>query len=231
MTTSDQNSETRVVVLGSGSSRWRFMQLSWEELVQVSVELARLVAPATPEGTLAVYQSSGRPIVIRWIPSVAAIRGQLLVALLAVLLGGAMLIWDPSVNIYLRHIFATFMDSLGVANEVAALGQSQMLKALLYLVSLAALGAVFRGLLRALDFYRDRQFDPAHNTSYFARTILGILSGVILALVVASLPLKGDAATISITIVALIGGYNVDTVRTVLNRLASSVEALVGGGK
>jgi len=63
----------------------------------------------------------------------------------------------------------------------------------------AALGAVFYVLFTALQYVNNRTFDPAYNTVYVIRFVLGVLSGLILAALIGQSNFaKGNAQIMSL---------------------------------
>lgn len=73
----------------------------------------------------------------------------------------------------------------------------------------AALGAVFYVLFTALPYVRDRTFDPRYTPLYFIRFVLGVLAGLILAIVLASPMFNNNPNVKSLggSVIALLGGF------------------------
>jgi len=95
----------------------------------------------------------------------------------------------------------------------------------------AALGAVFYVLFTALDYVKDRTFDPRYNSIYVIRFVLGVLAGLILAIILGA-PLFKNNTTISSlgpAVIALVGGFSTEAVYQVLQRFVDLLLTAVRG--
>lgn len=95
----------------------------------------------------------------------------------------------------------------------------------------AALGAVFYVLFTALNYVKDRTFDPRYNSIYVIRFVLGVLAGLILAIILGT-PLFSKNTTISSlgpAVIALIGGFSTEAVYQVLQRFVDLLLTAVRG--
>jgi xanthosine utilization system XapX-like protein len=95
----------------------------------------------------------------------------------------------------------------------------------------AALGAVFYVLFTALGYVKDRTFDPRYTPLYVIRFVLGILAGLILAIVLKdSQFIKNPAIKdMSLSVIALLGGFSTEAVYQILQRLVDILVAAVRG--
>ena len=99
-------------------------------------------------------------------------------------------------------------------------------------ISAAALGAVFYVLFTVHEYVQKRTFDPQFTSLYLIRFVLGILSGTILANVMAGSALLGKAPqahSLASPIIALLGGFSTEGVYQVLQRLVDLLLAAVRG--
>jgi hypothetical protein len=93
----------------------------------------------------------------------------------------------------------------------------------------AALGAVFYVLFTALDFVKNRTYDPRYNSIYLIRFVLGVLAGLILAIVLQN-NLGGDTVRkLGPSVIALLGGFSTEAVYQILQRLVEVLLAAVRG--
>jgi hypothetical protein len=97
----------------------------------------------------------------------------------------------------------------------------------------ASLGASFYVLRTAEPFLVNRSFDPKYNGIYVLRFITGLVGGTILAAVVGptlrdSLG-KGPGASLTPGVLALLGGYAVEAVEQVLQRLVEILLSVIRG--
>ncbi len=74
----------------------------------------------------------------------------------------------------------------------------------------------------------DGTFDPKYNASYWIRLVLGLIAGLILALLI---PIDNKSALKELTkpTLAMLGGFSVTVVHRILRRLVDTVESLVRG--
>jgi len=95
----------------------------------------------------------------------------------------------------------------------------------------AALGAVFYVLFTVHDYVKNRTFDPRYNTVYVVRFVLGILSGLILAIVFSTPKFTNNEALRSLgpAVAALLGGFSAEAVYQVLQRLVEIMLSAVRG--
>jgi len=95
----------------------------------------------------------------------------------------------------------------------------------------ASLGAVFYVLFTALNYVKDRTFDPRYNSIYVIRFVLGVLAGLILAIILGA-PLFKNSSTISSlgpAVIALVGGFSTEAVYQVLQRFVDVLLTAVRG--
>jgi hypothetical protein len=93
----------------------------------------------------------------------------------------------------------------------------------------AALGAVFYVLFTALGYVKDRTYDPRYNSIYVIRFVLGVLAGLILAIVLQN-SLGGDTVRkLGPSVIALLGGFSTEAVYQVLQRLVEVLLAAIRG--
>jgi hypothetical protein len=94
----------------------------------------------------------------------------------------------------------------------------------------AALGGCFYVLFKTHDYVKDRTFDPRYNSVYVVRLVLGILSGLILSIVVSQAQLFKEALKdLGPAVIALLGGFSVEAVYQILQRLVEILLAAVRG--
>ncbi|MGA2903954.1 MAG: hypothetical protein ABSD98_08990 [Candidatus Korobacteraceae bacterium] len=95
----------------------------------------------------------------------------------------------------------------------------------------AALGAVFYVLFTSLNYVKDRTYDPRYNSIYVIRFVLGVLAGLILAVVLET-SLFNSSSTIKNlgpAVIALLGGFSTEAVYQILQRMVDLLLAAVRG--
>ncbi len=106
---------------------------------------------------------------------------------------------------------------------------------LLFLLSAAGVGASFSALYKANDYVADGTFDPKYQASYWARLVLGLVAGILMAelLPIPEQALKNGEAggfmqeDLFKPLMAILGGFSATAVYRILNMLVETVESLV----
>ncbi len=186
--------------------------LGVRRLAHVHEQLVRLVAPATPRTILLLETEQCRHGFWRFLGSVPLIRGLMLAAVLfLVALIGASLPEDVNghVNWANEHGWKLLLEEL-------------------FLISAAGVGATFAALFRANRYVVEGTFDPKFNSTYWTRIVLGVVAGMILAMLV---PIEegGHIPEVAKPTLAMLGGFSVAVVYRILQRLVETVESLVRG--
>lgn len=182
------------------------------DLARVHADLARLVAPATPRTLRLLNEGASN----RFFPFLGRIRLVRHFEFIAVLL----------LAVFLVSAFHTdFSDDalLKAADWVGTWNAVNLLAA-------AGLGAAFFGLYRANQYVGRGTYDYKYEASYWARFTLGVVAGIVLAVVI---PIgdEGDATASTFTkpLLALLGGFSADVVYRVLTRFVETLQTLIEG--
>lgn len=116
-----------------------------------------------------------------------------------------------------------------------------LLKNLIFYISAAGLGSSFAALYKANSYITKRTFDPTHQTSYWIRFFLGLISGLVLAVMISPDCDTSQASKVGQNsdllfdpklfrvIVAMLGGFSADLLYTILTRFVETVESLFKG--
>jgi hypothetical protein len=182
--------------------------------------LAQIVAPATPGSVLLTteeYATNRFWCALGALPLVRQMLGLAMISLL-VLLGVSL---SHQVNV--ANMSKTFLELEGYPLFVVEM----------FLLSAASLGSCFQNLQQLNTVMSDDVYDPKLQSTYWTRWVMGIISGIILSQLVYDLLLGHGTATepskvgISPTVgqpmLALLGGYSVDVVHGILNRVVNTI--------
>ena len=178
-------------------------------LLRAHGELVRLVAPATPRTILLI--SEGRQTKLSMLGPVRLVQHMLIAVL--ILLALFMLL---SATAYVKRGSGDYENSTGlalIANE-------------LFFLAAGGLGAAFSALFTAYRYISEGTYDPKYESSYWLRFILGLMAGLLLALLV---PVNsGQGSTpLSRPLLALLGGFSAAVLYRILERLVAGVESIV----
>jgi hypothetical protein len=178
-------------------------------LLRAHAELVRLVAPATPRTILLI--SEGRRTRLSMLGPVRLVQHMLIAVLILLALFIAL-----SMTSYVKRGGGDYENSSGLpllANE-------------LFFLAAGGLGAAFSALFTAYRYISDGTYDPKYESSYWLRFILGLMAGLLLALLV---PVSsGEGSTpLGRPVLALLGGFSAAVLYRILERLVAGVESIV----
>jgi hypothetical protein len=196
--------------------------LDLRPLVSAHGRLVKLVAPAAP-GTL-VFIARTRdtvPRFARWLGPVPLVRRMAAAALV-------------SLGVFILLSIAHGIDRASAALDFTeTTGGALLLNELFWLAS-AGIGASFAMLFQVHEFIVKRNYDPAHEPSYWIKFMLGVVAGFILVAVL--FPAGADTETAATTagafsrpLLAMLGGFSASLVHRILTRLVDTVEGLFRG--
>lgn len=98
-----------------------------------------------------------------------------------------------------------------------------------YILSAAAVGAIFSGLYRAAKYVRNRTYSQAYESSYWVTATLGMVAGAILAVVLSQvLPFvrEGEGRyQLTVPLLAVLGGFSSELVYKLLEKVKNGIEA------
>jgi hypothetical protein len=178
-------------------------------LLRAHGELVRIVAPATPRTILLI--SEGRRTRLSMLGPVRLVQHMLIAVL--ILLALFILL---SMTTYVKRGGGDYENSSGLpllANE-------------LFFLAAGGLGAAFSALFTAYRYISEGTYDPKYESSYWLRFILGLMAGLLLALLV---PVSsGEGSTpLGRPVLALLGGFSAAVLYRILERLVAGVESIV----
>jgi hypothetical protein len=181
----------------------------FDALLRAHAELVRIVAPATPRTILLV--SEGRRSRLSMLGPVRLVR-QMLIAVVVLLVSFVLLAMSPDVN-------ARSGDPLTSSGPALLVNE-------LFFIALGGLGAAFSALFTAYRYISEGTYDPKYESTYWLRFILGLMAGLLLALLV---PVSsGEGSTpLDRPVLALLGGFSAAVLYRILERLVASVESIV----
>lgn len=184
-------------------------------LAALHSKLAALVSPAMP-GTLQLLRAeSCKSSKLHGVLGPLRNLRLLTIASFGCMAGFVLLSLSPAVN---RE---------AMASDIYTMHGLPLLTVLCFLLSSAGLGSTFHALFTAHGFIASATYDPRYDTSYWIRIGLGLVAGLLLAVLV---PMQGgDAPTLAKPLLALLGGFSAALVYRILRRLVDTVESLFHG--
>ena len=178
----------------------------------VHARLSGLVAPATPRTILLLAEESGRRNPLAFLGKVPLVRRMM----------GAALLW---LILFVGLSLSSNVNESG--GNILHDSGFELLMNLLFFVAAAGLGASFAALFKANHYVVQGTFDPKYESSYWIRFVLGIIAGMLLAVLI---PLDtGGGLQFGKPLLAMLGGFSAAVVHRILTRLVETVESLVRG--
>lgn len=105
-----------------------------------------------------------------------------------------------------------------------------------FLLSVAALGAVFSNLATINRYIEQATYDPIFEGSYWVRIVLGLISGVVLGEILFDLLIRADSADAHAlkpagerVVLAFLGGFATAPVQRLLTNLSDAIGTLLQG--
>ncbi len=185
-----------------------------EEIIQIHKQLSKKVLPATPEGIYLLAKEEGRNRFLKTLGPVPLVRWMMfwaLISLIAFIILAAL--------------------GIGLYRNIALTSEANWcinILYLLYLLTAAALGSSFLTLFKTNRFIVERNFDAKYASAHWIRFVLGLIAGIILALLI---PVGSSSTVQSLAkpTLAMIGGFAADVVYRILIRMTEAIESLVRG--
>ncbi|WP_240072416.1 hypothetical protein [Cupriavidus taiwanensis] len=191
--------------------------LAAQQLAQLHQDLARAIAPATPQCITLLDDERRRahPLAcLGPVPLVRALTGTAVGCLLAVVLTGL-----PA-EVSMENMRAGILASSG----------RTLLFNMLFLLFCAGLGASFASLFQVHGYIARGTYDPKYDAAYAAQLILGVMSGLILVEMLP--PQLFDSAgmrSFGKPALSMLGGFSATAVHRLLQRIVEIVETAVRG--
>ncbi len=190
------------------------------DLVESHHLLARLIEPALPSTILYLNRELPNNTLFRFLGVVPLVR-QLMIAAFLFLIIFVALMSSPYIS-----------ETTLAADVLSAEGLDQLARLIFYIGS-AGLGAAFAGLYKANFYISNGTFEPSHQTSYWIRFVLGLISGLLLAILISEKSIESDGLLTKGVIrplLAILGGFSADLLYTFLNRMLETFKSLFENG-
>ena len=184
--------------------------------------LVKIVDPAKPKTILLLDIEQKKMGFMKFLGPVSLIRQMMVMALIC---------------LFIFIILAMTKSVRAEGGNVMSHHGPELLLNLLFYLAAAGLGACFAGLYKANFYITSGTFDPTYHASYWIRFFLGLIAGLILAIMVSedyfALNVNDEvdflAPGIARPLLAILGGFSADLTYTVLSRLTETFQSLFMG--
>jgi hypothetical protein len=185
-------------------------------LVNTHDLLARLIEPAAPQTILLLDHEQKTGSILKSLGPVTLVRELMLVTLI-------------SLFIFISLLSSPLIDSDKLAEDVLQAHGLEQLARLVFYIGAAGLGASFAALYKANDYITNGTFDPSHQASYWIRFSLGIIAGLLLAVLISEDSLKTEGMLskgVIRPLLAILGGFSADLLYAFLIRMVETFKSL-----
>ncbi len=192
-------------------------QVTLGEIAQAHAKLAALITPTKPVVARKLVQTK------------EAGRLKLLFSSMG-LIGQMILVSIVSLVFFITGLVLVFYFDTKPADFSATFVYFSQL--ILYIVA-AGLGASFSALYKAEQYSTEGTFDPAHYSSYWIRFLMGLISGLVLAVIISESAFDGSdqllTKGVARPVLALLGGFSAELFHTFLSRFVEAFKSLFKG--
>lgn len=215
--------KSATLIMSSNKQNCDKLEILDKEVLKLHKELSKKIAPARPKTVWLLYKESQKAKWLNFLGPVDLIRRLMLAALVSLVLFIAL---SLSSEINIENIGNGIYDQHGFILFIV----------LSFYLASASLGASFSNLFQANQYIIDNTFDPKYESAYWIRYVLGIIAGILLAVVI-PMPevVEGDTtasahfAVVTRPVLAMLGGFSAALVYRILNRLVFAVESIFIG--
>ena len=183
-------------------------------LAELHANLARAVAPALPI-TLRVMDA--HLVDDGWFAIMGPIGNvrRLLTAALAFLV------------LFVCISLSSTLNTNTMAGDIYTLHGVEQIVAMGFLLSAAGIGGTFQALFTAQRYVAAATYDPRYDGSYWILIALGLVAGLLLAVLIPVSMEGTDSPTLAKPVLALLGGFSSGLVYRTLQRLVDTIDSLI----
>ena len=199
------------------------VDLTDDVILRLHKSLSKKVAPAHPRSLWLLYEESGKGKWLGFLGPIVLVRRLMLVALI-------------SLALFVLISMSPNIDYTNIKNGIYLLSGFRLFILLSFYLTSASLGASFSNLFQANRYIVRNTFDPKYESSYWIRFVLGVIAGILLAVVIPMPEIdesnRGtamEAALMSRPVLAMLGGFSASLVNRILFRLVYAVESVFIG--
>jgi hypothetical protein len=190
--------------------------LAIDDLMDTHEFLVRLIEPATPQTVLLLDLEQRQNSFFKFLGSVSLVRQLMMASFISLFL-------------FVGLMASSYIDQDKLADDVLSAEGFEQLARLTYYMSAAGLGAAFAALYKANFYISKGTFDPTYQSSYWIRFSLGIIAGLLLAILISEKSIQDDGILskgITRPLLAILGGFSADLLYTFLNRMVETFKSL-----
>lgn len=190
-----------------------------KEILDLHRSLSSKVVPARPKTICLLYREAQRKKWFGFLGPVGLVR-RLMVTTILSLTSFILISLSPHVN----------TDSVlkGVLSDHGI----ELFLNLMFFLSAAALGACFSSLFEANKYIVCGTYDPKYESSYWIRFVLGLIAGLMMAVLIpVSLESQESSGIgfLTVPLLAMLGGFSASLFYRILNRAVTTIDTMLTG--
>ncbi len=188
-------------------------------LVEAHNALTQIIEPATPQAVLLLTMEKEIKGGFKFLGAVPLVRELMLMAITCLL-------------IFIALMSSPYISGDNLTKDVLAADGIEQVARLIFYIGAAGLGASFAALYKVNEYISKGNYDSDYQASYWIRFLLGIIAGLLLAILISQDSLQGDSMLskgVIRPLLAILGGFSADLLYTFLNRMVETVKSLFEG--
>lgn len=195
-------------------------ELSSREVLLLHKQLSTRILPAKPKTVFLLCEESRKGFWTNLLGPVRLVRSLMVTTLI-------------SLGVFVSVVLSSMVSAEHLADGILNNSGIDLLVNIVFILASAALGGCFSALYQINKYINNGTYDPKYESSYWIRLLLGIISGLVLAVIIpVAADLKfanGNATPLTIPLLAMLGGFSATLVFRILNRIVWAVESLFVG--
>jgi hypothetical protein len=191
------------------------------ELLELHKCLSGKVAPARPKTIWLLYKEEQKGKWFGFLGPVSLVRRLMVTTLVSL---ACFILIGLSSHVNSDSVSKGILDDHGI----------ELFLNLMFFLSAAGLGACFSNLFEANKYIVRSTFDPKYESSYWIRFVLGLIAGLMMAVLIpssveAEVNQSSGISFITVPLLAMLGGFSASLFYRVLNRAVTTIETMLTG--
>jgi hypothetical protein len=188
-------------------------------LIDTHYLLARLIEPATPRTVLLLDREQRNKTMLNFLGTISLVRQLMLIAIISLI-------------IFIALLSSPYINGAKLEQDVLSATGIEQFARLIFYIGAAGLGASFAALYKVNDYISKGTYEPAYQASYWIRFLLGIIAGLLLAVLISEQSIQSDGMLskgVIRPLLAILGGFSADLLYTFLDRIEETFKSLFAG--
>lgn len=194
-------------------------ELEISPLVEAHDLLTQLIEPATPQTVFLLDSEQNNEASLKFLGPVPLVRQLMTMAIICLF-------------IFVALLSSSYITGETLTQEVLSADGIEQFARLVFYIGAAGLGASFAALYKVNEYISKGTYEPSYQASYWIRFLLGIIAGLLLAVLISEQSIQGDGLLskgVIRPLLAILGGFSADLLYTFLNRMVETFKSLFEG--